>query len=419
MKKLVLALLVLSAAAGLLFAGGQGGEPTKLELKGGTAAYLFQGLPLEQIAADYSAAHPNVDVELIPFPEDWAAVLSKLQLEAARQTATYDFITAAAAFLDVATAGKLGVIEPIDAYLSKKVKDDMLPSIRQEMLMDGKMYAFPMVTDIVGFIYRPSYLQKGGYAKAPATWDELLTYCKKLAQVFAGQEMWPLGFDWYWRPWGGYIPILQSYTDKPFQDGKTDTWSPAAKKTLELMKAYYPYMPPSAAGNLAASQAFQAGAVAMEVYWQPQMLRAIQAGQPEDDIKMVSTPKGTRGGTVFWSTGYMLTKYGLDKQACVDFFSEALRGETFYRGAVANWKLLPFNSAYTMVKDDLLPFFPDLISRLETGEAVAMPNSGYMMAAELNVMQEELTRLMDGKQTVQQTMDNMTKRIAEKIAEME
>jgi hypothetical protein len=115
----------------------------------------------------------------------------------------------------------------------------------------------------------------------------------------------------------------------------------------------------------------------------------------------------------------MLTKYGQDKQACVDFFSEALRGETFYKGAVANWKLLPFNSAYTMVKDDLLPFFPDLISRLETGEAVAMPNSGYMMAAELNVMQEELTKLMDGKQTVQQTMDNMTKRIAEKIAEME
>jgi len=34
-------------------------------------------------------------------------------------------------------------------------------------------------------------------------------------------------------------------------------------------------------------------------------------------------------------------------------------------------------------------------------------------------MQEELTKLMDGKQTVQQTMDNMTKRIAEKIAEME
>ena len=419
MQKLLLVALVLAVAAGLLFAGGQSGEPEKLELTGGTAAYLFQGLPLNDIAAAYSAAHPNVDVELIPFPEDWAAVTSKLQLEAVRQTATYDFITAAAAFLDVATAGKLDIIEPIDAYLSKEVKDDMLPSIRGEMQMEGKMYAFPMVTDIVGFIYRPSYLEKGGYADPPATWDDLLAYCQKLDQVFAGQEMWPLGFDWYWRPWGGYIPILQSYTDEPFPGGKTDTSSAAAKKTLELMKAYYPYMPPSAAGNLEASKAFQAGAVAMEIYWQPQMLRAIQAGQPEDDLRMVSTPKGTRGGTVFWSTGYMLTKYGQDKQACVDFFSEALRGEAFYKGAVANWKLLPFASAYTMVKDDLLPFFPTLISRLESGEAVAMPNSGYMMAAELDVMREELTKLMNGEQTVQQTMDNMTKRISEKIAEME
>jgi hypothetical protein len=103
----------------------------------------------------------------------------------------------------------------------------------------------------------------------------------------------------------------------------------------------------------------------------------------------------------------------------VDFLSDALRGETFYKGAVANWKLLPFSSAYTMVKDDLLPFFPDLISRLESGEAVAMPNSGYMMAAELDVLREELTKLMNDEQTVQQTMDNMTKRISEKIAEMD
>lgn len=419
MKKIVLALLVLLASAGLLFAAGQQGTAEKLELKGGTAAYLFKGMPLNDIAAAYNAAHPNVDVELIPFPEDWAAVTSKLQLEAARQTATYDFITAGAAFLDVATAGKLGIIEPIDNYLAKKVKDDMLPSIQGEMRMEGKMYAFPMVTDIVGFIYRPSYLQKGGYADPPATWDDLLTYCKKLDQVFAGQEIWPLGFDWYWRPWGGYIPILQSYTDEPFPDGRTDTSSAAARKTLELMKAYYPYMPPAAAGNLAASQAFQAGAVAMEVYWQPQMLRAIQAGQPEDDLRMVSTPKGTRGGTVFWSTGYMLTKYGKDKQACVDFFSEALRSRDFYKGAIANWKLLPFSSAYTMMKDDLLPFFPTLISRLESGEAIAIPNTGYMMAAELDVLREELTKLMDDEQTVQQTMDNMTKRIGEKIAAME
>jgi len=419
MKRLMFVVLLLLASAGLLFAAGQQGTAEKLELKGGTAAYLFKGLPLNDIAAAYNAAHPNVDVELIPFPEDWAAVTSKLQLEAARQTATYDFITAAAAFLDVATAGKLGIIEPIDAYLAKEVKDDMLPSIQGEMSMEGKMYAFPMVTDIVGFIYRPSYLQKGGYAEPPATWDDLLTYCKKLDQVFAGQEIWPLGFDWYWRPWGGYIPILQSYTDEPFPDGMTDTSSAAARKTLELMKAYYPYMPPSAAGNLEASKAFQAGAVAMEVYWQPQMLRAIQAGQPEDDLRMVSTPKGTRGGTVFWSTGYMLTKYGKDKQACVDFFSEALRSRDFYKGAIANWKLLPFSSAYTMVKDDLLPFFPALISRLESGEAIAIPNTGYMMAAELDVLREELTKLMNDEQTVQQTMDNMTKRIGEKIAAME
>ncbi len=148
-------------------------------------------------------------------------------------------------------------------------------------------------------------------------------------------------------------------------------------------------------------------------------IRAIQAGQPEDDIVMTSTPKGTRGGTVFWTTGYMLTKHGRDKQAAVDFFSEMFRSEEFYRGAIGNWKIMPFNSAYTMMEDELLDWYPSLVERLQTGEAVALPNSGYMMAAELDVMREEITRLMKDEQTVQETMDNMTSRIEAKIAEME
>lgn len=424
MKKLLLVVVLVLFTICFLYAEGKQEASEKIELKGGTAAYLFKGLPLDAIAEAYSKDHPNINVELIPFPEDWAAVTKKLQMEAANQTATYDFITAAAAFLDVATVGKLGVVDPIDQYLSQEVKDDILPSIWNEMQMDGKMYAFPMVTDVVGFIYRPSMLEDAGYTEPPATWDELLEYCKKMDQALNASgkysnKVYPLGFDWYWRPWGGYIPILQSYTDEPFVDGRTDTWSPAARKTLELMKAYYPYMPESAAGNLEASKAFQAGAVAMEVYWQTQMLRAIQAGQPEDDIKMVATPKGSRGGTVFWSTGYMLTKYGKHKQAAVDFFSEVFRSREFYEGAIGDWKLIPFHSAYDMFEGELPSFYSDITARLKSGEAVPMPNSGYMMGAELDVMREEITKLMNGEQSVQKTMDNMTNRIEEKIKQME
>lgn len=391
----------------------------KIELTGGTAAYLFRGLPLTELVKQYESAHPEVKVNLVPFPEDWSTTVSKLQMEAVRETSSYDFITASAAFLDVATCVQLGILEPLDALIPQEAKDDMLPSVYEEMQVEGKMYAFPMVIDVVGLIYRPSMLKNVGYLNPPRTWDETLEYCERLGQAYADKEIYPIGFDWYWRPWGGYIPILQTYTEKPFVKGRTDTWSPAARKTLELMKKFYLYMPAAAAGNLGASKAFQMGTVAMEIYWQTQMLRAIQAGQPAEDIEMTSLPEGTGKGTVFWSTGYMILKYGEHKQEVANFLAEALRSRFFYAGAIADWKLMPFKSAYKQMKHELLDFYPPLISSLETGEAKPISNSGYMMAAELDVMREEFTKFMKGKQSVQETMDNMTRRIEEAIQKME
>lgn len=388
----------------------------KVELKGGTAAYLFRGLPLTEIAEQYEKAHPEVKVSLIPFPEEWSMTVKKLQMEALRGRSSYDFITASAAFLDVATCVQLGILEPLDVLIPQAVKDDMLPSVYQEMQIEGEIWAFPMVVDVVGLIYRPSMLKEVGYLEPPGTWNETLEICGKLSQLSTG--IYPIGFDWYWRPWGGYIPILQTYTEKPFESGKTDTWSSAAQQTLQLMKQLYSFMPAVAADNLGASKAFQMGTVAMEIFWQTQMLRAIQAGQPAKDIEMTSLPMGIRKATVFWSTGYMVLKHGKHKQEVVNFLAEALRSRFFYAGAIADWKLMPFKSAYKQMKHELLDFYPSLVSSLETGEAKPIPNSGYMMAAELDIMREELTRLMKDKQSVQETMDNMTKRIEEAIQEM-
>ncbi len=391
----------------------------KIEITGGTAAYLFRGLPLTKIAEQFGEAHPEVKVNLIPFPEEWSATVKKLQMEALRGRSSYDFITASAAFLDVATCVQLGILEPLDRLIPQAIKDDMLPSVYQEMQIEGEMWAFPMVVDVVGLIYRPSMLSNAGYSEPPKTWQETLEVSHKLEQAYQREKIYPIGFDWYWRPWSGYIPILQTYTEEPFESGRTVTWGPAARQTLQLMKQLYSFMPAAAADNLGASKAFQMGTVAMEVYWQTQMLRAIQAGQPAEDIEMTSLPQGTRKATVFWSTGYMVLKHGDHKQEVINFLVEALRSRTFYAGAIADWKLMPFKSAYKQMKHELLDFYPPLIASLETGEAKPIPNSGYMMAAELDIMREELTRLMKDKQDVQETMDNMTKRIEEAIQKME
>ena len=42
------------------------------------------------------------------------------------------------------------VIEPWDDYIPKDVLDDIIPSIREENTIDGKLYGWPFLLDVIG-----------------------------------------------------------------------------------------------------------------------------------------------------------------------------------------------------------------------------------------------------------------------------
>ena len=42
------------------------------------------------------------------------------------------------------------VIEPWDNYIPKDVLDDIIPSIREENTIDGKLYGWPFLLDVIG-----------------------------------------------------------------------------------------------------------------------------------------------------------------------------------------------------------------------------------------------------------------------------
>ena len=45
---------------------------------------------------------------------------------------------------------KADVIEPWDNYIPKDVLDDIIPSIREECTIDGKLYGWPFFLDVIG-----------------------------------------------------------------------------------------------------------------------------------------------------------------------------------------------------------------------------------------------------------------------------
>ena len=42
------------------------------------------------------------------------------------------------------------VIEPWDNYVPQEVIDDLIPSIREECTVDGKLYSWPFLLDVIG-----------------------------------------------------------------------------------------------------------------------------------------------------------------------------------------------------------------------------------------------------------------------------
>src|SRR5258707_6009648 len=94
---------------------------------------------------------------------------------------------------------KAGVIEPWDNYIPKEVIDDIIPSIREECSIDGKLYSWPVLLDVIGTGWHSELTGKAGVADAaPATWDDFLVAAKKVVDSKAAP--WSATFDAHcWR----------------------------------------------------------------------------------------------------------------------------------------------------------------------------------------------------------------------------
>jgi multiple sugar transport system substrate-binding protein len=53
-------------------------------------------------------------------------------------------------FVEMTAMIEADVIEPWDNYIPKDVLDDLIPSIRDECTINGKLYGWPFLFDVVG-----------------------------------------------------------------------------------------------------------------------------------------------------------------------------------------------------------------------------------------------------------------------------
>ena len=78
------------------------------------------------------------------------------------------------------------MIEPWDDYIPKDVLDDIIPSIREENMINGKMYGWPFLLDVIGTGWHSGLTTKAGLPDAaPATWDEYLANAPRRSWIRA------------------------------------------------------------------------------------------------------------------------------------------------------------------------------------------------------------------------------------------
>ena len=179
-----------------------------------------------------NAKFPGINYQIAPV-EGFG--IERFVAEAKNKQSTWDVYVGQTPFVEMSAFIKAGVIEPWDNYIPKDVIDDIIPSIREECTVDGKLYSWPFLLDVIGSAWHSGITSKAGLPDAaPATWDEFLASSKKIVDSKAAP--WGATFDAH--GWRSLVPVTHSMSTKVYTpDGLFDFTSEPAIEALEADEA--------------------------------------------------------------------------------------------------------------------------------------------------------------------------------------
>src|SRR5271170_798927 len=110
-----------------------------------------------------NAKFPGINYQIAPV-EGFG--IERFVAEAKNQQSTWDVYVGQTPFVEMSAFIKADVTEPWDNYIPKDVIDDIIPSIRAECTVDGKLYSWPFFLDVIGSAWHSGITSKAGVADA-------------------------------------------------------------------------------------------------------------------------------------------------------------------------------------------------------------------------------------------------------------
>jgi multiple sugar transport system substrate-binding protein len=294
--------------------------------------------PIRDVNADFNETFP-IDDAIAPVE---AANAQVFIAEARDGTSTWDVYLGQTPFAEMSGLIEANVIEPWDSYMPEDVKNDIIPSILQEGTVDGQVYGWPFLLDIIVQGWNADIVERAGLdpETAPETWDEYLAAARAVKDSGAA----PFGCTFDRGGWRSLAPITHSIsTDVYTEDGFFDFTHDAVVEALEIMKQMVELANPDVMnpgttdGGINGTPdegAWSREQVGYYVKYQNAHLRFTGSWQDPTTLRLAALPSGGAGGTVFWTTGAALLKHGSNKQAAADYMVALTHDERVWQSSI-------------------------------------------------------------------------------------
>src|SRR5262245_7389837 len=151
-----------------------------------------------------NAKFPGLNYQIAPV-EGFG--IERFVAEAKNKESTWDVYVGQTPFVEMSAMVEADVIEPWDNYIPKDVLDDIIPSIREENMINGKVHGWPFLLDVIGTGWHSGLTTTAKLPDAaPATWDDYLAAAKTIVDSGAA----PFGATFDSHGWRSLAPMTHS-----------------------------------------------------------------------------------------------------------------------------------------------------------------------------------------------------------------
>ena len=356
LKHLIVAGVALPSLSSLLSGCGSGGSPGATNSGSAPGAQAEVARPLTVTYYDWIInLHPAIEGEVnkdfaltTPIKSQIAPVqgfgIERFVAEARDKMSSWDVYVGMTPFIEMSSLVEAGVIEPWDNYIPKEVLDDIIPAIREEGSINGKLYNWPFFVDVIVQGWHAGLVEKAGVDPevAPKTWDEYLANARKVSQSKAA----PYGCTFDAHGWRSLAPIAHSISTEVYTpEGLFDFTNAAAVEALEIMRRMKEFANPNVLNPGAADAGindtpdegvFAAQQAAYYIKYQNAHRRFAGTWPDPGKLRLAGLPKtaGGVGGSVFWTTGAALFTFGANKEQAGKYMRALTYDERIWRHSI-------------------------------------------------------------------------------------